>query len=57
MAFPGQPEMELIAVSKTTFAVKFMEENKIEFVTNDKGEVTELILKSEGEDLKAPRKK
>lgn len=57
MVFPGQPEMELIAVSKTLFSVKFMEENKVEFVTNEKGEVTEMVLKSEGEDLKAPRKK
>jgi aminopeptidase N len=57
IVFPGQSEMELTPVSKTVFAVKFMEENKIEFVTNDKGEITGLLLKSEGEEIKATRKK
>jgi hypothetical protein len=57
IVFPGQTEMELVPISKTTFALKFMEENKVEFVTNDKAEVTELVLKSQGEDVKAPRKK
>ena len=57
LALPGQSDLELTPVSKTLFTLKFMDDNKIEFVTNDKGEVTELILKSETDEIKAPRKK
>jgi len=57
LIFTGQPEMELNALTKTKFAVKYMEGYTVEFISNDKGEVTELVLNSDEERVKAPKKK
>jgi len=57
IVFPGQPEMELTPLSKTRFALKYVEGYNVEFISNDKGEVTDLMLNSPGEQIKASRKK
>jgi hypothetical protein len=57
LKIPGQPEMELIPVSKSKFAVMYMDGNSVEFNSNDKGEVTEFVLNSPGGEIKAPKKK
>ncbi len=49
--------MELAPVSVNKFAVKFMEGYSIQFNSNDKGEVTELVFTSPGGEVKAPKKK
>lgn len=54
---PNQPEMELVPVSKGKFNIKLMEGYSVEFTSNDKGEITELILKSPGQQIKATKKK
>jgi aminopeptidase N len=56
LVFPGQTEMELTPVSSTKFSVKFMEGFTVEFITNDKNEVTSLSLTSPDEEIKATRK-
>jgi len=57
LASPGSPEMELVPVSKGKFSIKFMEGYSVEFNSNDKGEVTELVIKSAGQEVKATKKK
>jgi hypothetical protein len=57
LVIPEQPEMELSPISKTKFAVKDMEGFSIEFTVNEKGEVTEFIFSSPGEQEKATKKK
>jgi aminopeptidase N len=57
LVFPEQPEMELSPVSKTKFEVRFMEGYTIEFVSNDRNEITTLVLTSLGQEVKAIRKK
>jgi len=54
---PNQPEMELVPVSKGKFNIKLMEGFSVEFTSNDKGDITELILKSPGQQIKAAKKK
>lgn len=54
---PEQPEMELAPISKSKFAVKYMEGFSIEFTVNDKGEVTGFVFSSPGEEEKATKKK
>lgn len=56
MVLPDKTVMELAPISKTTFALKFMEDYKIEFRTNENGDVTSFQLKSSGEELTAVRK-
>lgn len=53
----GQQEMEFIPVTKTTFSVKFMNDYKVEFLMNDKGEVTTLKINIGEQEIKADRKK
>jgi hypothetical protein len=57
LLFAGQADMELTAVSRANFAVKFMEGYSVEFTVNDKGDVSELVFHSPEGDLKAPKKK
>ena len=57
LVVPEQPDMELIPVSKGKFSVKYMEGYSVEFTSNDKGEVTELVLSTPGGEEKATRKK
>lgn len=57
LVIPEQPEMELVPVSKGKFSIKFMESYSVEFIANDKGDITELIFKSPDEEVKAPKKK
>lgn len=54
---PEQPEMELASTSKGKFAVKYMEGYSIEFISNDKGEVIEFVLRTPDGEEKATRKK
>ena len=54
---PEQPEMEMTPVSKSKFAIKYMEGYTIEFNVNDKGEVTGFVLSSPGGEEKATKKK
>jgi hypothetical protein len=53
----SQPEMELIPVSKGKFSVKYMDGYSVEFTSNEKDEVIEMIFISPGGQTKAPRKK
>jgi aminopeptidase N len=57
LTFENQPEMELIPVTSTKFNLKFMEGYTIEFLTDDKNEVTGLKLTSSGEEVTATKKK
>ncbi len=57
LTIPEQPEMELAPVSVNKFAVKFMEGYSVQFNSNDKGEVIELLFTSPGGESKAPKKK
>lgn len=52
-----QPDMELTPVSKYKFGIKFMDDYSISFNENDKGEVTDFILKSPDGEVKAMKKK
>jgi hypothetical protein len=57
LAFPGQPDMELIPLSESKFQVKFMEDYILTFITDSNNDVTSLSLKSEGEEISATKKK
>jgi aminopeptidase N len=57
LTFPGQSEMELIPLSQTKFQVRFMEDYIIDFITDNNNEVTSLTFTSNGEEIKATRKK
>ena len=52
-----QPDMELTPISKAKFAIKYMEGYSIEFTSNEKDEVTEMVFGSPGGQVKAPKKK
>jgi aminopeptidase N len=54
---PGQPDMELVPVSKTGFSIRFMDAYKVEFNLNDKGEVAAMTFSGSGQDVKMDRKK
>jgi aminopeptidase N len=53
----GQPAVELIPVSKNKFVLKFMEDQSIEFIYNEKDEVTAIQLIYPGGQLNAAKKK
>ncbi len=57
LVFPGQPEMELTPLSKTKFALKYMEGYSVEFTSNEKSEITELMFNSPDGQIKASKKK
>jgi hypothetical protein len=57
MTLPGETVMELTPVSNARFTLKFMEDYKVEFKTDDKGEVTSFTLKSSQEEVTAVKKK
>jgi aminopeptidase N len=57
LTIAGQADIELVPLSKTSFSFKFMDDYKIEFVTNEKGETTSLTLIEQGQEIKADRKK
>ena len=57
ITFPEQPDMELIPTSKTGFTIKFMDDYKLEFNLNDKGEVTAMTVSVSGQEVKMERKK
>jgi aminopeptidase N len=57
LIIPEQPEMEMTPVSKSKFAIKYMEGYTIEFNVNNKGEVTGFVLSSPEGEEKATRKK
>jgi aminopeptidase N len=50
ISFPGQPELELIPLSKTKFAIKFMDGYSVEFISNSKNEISGLSLTSPDEE-------
>jgi hypothetical protein len=51
----GQPKFPLFAESETRFFLKVVDA-EVDFVKDDKGAVTGLILHQGGRDMKAPRK-
>jgi len=51
----GQPKLELFAESETRFFLKVVDA-EVDFVKNEKGEVTHLVLHQGGQDVKAVRK-
>jgi hypothetical protein len=51
----GQEKIPIFAESETMFFTKVMDA-QIEFVKNEKGHVTHLMLHQGGHDVKAPRK-
>jgi len=55
LIFPDQPDMELSPISATKFNLKFMEGYTVEFMINDKKEVTSLQLTSSDEEITATR--
>ncbi len=57
LTFPDQPDMELLATSKTGFIIKLMDDYKIEFNLNDKGEVTSMTISVSGQEVKMERKR
>ena len=52
----GQPKFPVFAESETKFFLKVVDA-QLEFVKNDKGEVTQVILHQGGRDAKAPKKR
>jgi aminopeptidase N len=56
MILPDQPDMELTALTKTKFEVKFMEGFTIEFVVGDKEAVTEFIFNTPDGTVNASKK-
>jgi aminopeptidase N len=54
---PEEPEMELVPASKGKFTIKYMDGYSVQFSSNDKEEITELVLTSPGGEQKATRKK
>jgi aminopeptidase N len=57
LSVPDEPEMELTPISKGKFGIKYMENYSVEFIVNDKDDVTDLVFKSPGGEVKAPKKK
>ena len=57
LVIPGQPEMELVPVSKAKFSIKYMDGYSIEFTSNDKDEVTDMLFNGPNQKVKATRKK
>jgi aminopeptidase N len=55
--FSAQQEVEMIPQSKTAFTLKFMQDYKVDFAVNDKGEVTGMIINAGGQEVKADKKK
>jgi len=55
--FSSEPEVELIPLLKNKFALKYMEDQSIEFICNEKDEITELVLNYTGGHIKAQKKK
>ena len=55
--FVTEPEVELIPILLNKFAFKYMEDQSIEFICNEKDEVTEFVLTYTGGQLKAKKKK
>jgi hypothetical protein len=51
----NQPKLQLFAESESKFFLKVVDA-QIDFVRNDKGEVTNLVLHQGGQDMKAVRK-
>lgn len=51
------PAMELVPVSNTDFAVKYMEGISVKFTPNQEGKTTEMVLITPGGEMKATRKK
>jgi len=52
----GQPKFPVFAESETKFFLKVVDA-QLEFVKNDKGEITHVILHQGGRDAKAPKKR
>lgn len=57
LVLTGQPEIDLTPLSKTEFALSYMEGYSVKFNSNEKGEVTELVMVSPGEEVKAQKNK
>jgi hypothetical protein len=49
--------MELTPLSKAKFALKYMEGYSVEFTSNEKDEVSEMLLTSPDGQVKSPKKK
>jgi aminopeptidase N len=57
LSITGQPDMELVPVSKDKFSVKLMDGYSVEFNRNEKDEVVEMVFTSPGGQSKAQKKK
>ncbi|HVM88228.1 MAG TPA: serine hydrolase [Puia sp.] len=57
LSVPGQPEYELVAIDKNKFNIKTLTGFTIQFNTNEKNEVTELLSIQPNGTFKATRKK
>ena len=57
LVIPSQPEMELVPVSKAKFSIKYMDGFTVEFTSNDKDEVTDMLFNGPNQKVKATRKK
>lgn len=53
----GQPEYELVATGKDKFVIKILNGYKLEFMSDDKGAVNEVLFKQPNGNFKAVRKK
>ena len=57
MIFPEQPVIELTPLSKGKFSIRYMDGYSVEFISNEKGDVTELRFNSSEEQAIMPKKK
>ena len=57
LSLPNQADVELVPVSKAKFSLRLMDGYSIEFNSNDKGDVTDFLLKSAQQEVKATKKK
>lgn len=57
MFVPGQPEYELVPIGSDKFSIKSLTGFTIQFNSNDRGEVTELLAIQPNGTFKAPKKK
>jgi len=57
LIIPEQPDMELVAVSKDMFGIKYMEGYSLAFSEDNNGEVTDFVFKTPDGEVQAMRKK
>ena len=57
LIIPEQPDMELVAVSKDMFGIKYMEGYTMAFSEDNNGEVTDFLFKTPDGEVQATKKK